>query len=504
VAVLGLVPFPAVVRATPGGVPFRLASEVTVAGDPAAAAELRALVHARTGLELRESAGGSVRLSLIGTGPAQSYRLAVSAASIDLVGADAAGLFYGVQTLSQLLRADADGWIVPAVEIEDAPRFAYRGVMLDVARHFFAVDVVKAWIDRAASVKSNHLHLHLSDDQGWRIELASRPELTAHGSASAIGGDRGGFYTAADYAEIVAYAASRHMTVVPEIDVPGHTHAVGLAYPDLAAEPVVTDQVRETVALFGGGLPAAGQAYTGLAVGFSSLRIGAPATDAFLTDVFAELAAMTPGPYVHLGGDEALGTDPADYAAFLRRAIDIVAATGKVPMAWHEAGAAAPLPAAIVGQYWGFVEPDEAAARETRAIVDSGGTIVLSPADAVYLDMKPEAAASLGLTWANGPTSVHRAYDWEPSDVLAGVSDAALLGVEAPLWTETVRTLADIDALAFPRLAAAAEIAWSPARGAVPERTWESFRERVGTLAPLWASRGIGFSRSAEIAWADA
>jgi hexosaminidase len=504
VAEFGLVPLPSVVRASPGAAPFRLDAGVAIAGDPAAVSELLALVLERTGLKLPSNPGGSVRLHLTGTGPAASYRLAVSAASIDLEAPDAAGLFYGVQTLSQLLANEDGTWVIPAVEIEDAPRFAYRGVMLDVARHFFDVDVVKAWIDRATSLKCNHLHLHLSDDQGWRLELASRPELTARASASAIGGDRGGFYTATDYAEIVAYAASRHMTVVPEIDVPGHTHAVGLAYPELAADPVLTDGVREAAALFGGGLPVAGEGYTGLAVGFSSLRTGAPEVDAFLSDVFAELAAMTPGPYLHLGGDEAHGTDPADFAAFLRRAIEIVAATGKTPMAWHEAGAAAPLSTAVVGQYWDFVEPDDTAARNARAIVEGGGAIVLSPADAVYLDMKPDAKASLGLTWANGPTSVQRAYDWEPAEVLAGVPETAILGVEAPLWTETVRTLADIDALAFPRLAAAAEIAWSAPRGAAPERTWASFRGRVGALGPLWASRGIGFSRSSEIAWADA
>jgi hexosaminidase len=501
---IGVVPFPADARAEAGAPAFRVDATVGVAGDPAAVAELAALVRTRTGLALAERADGGIRLGLNGSGAPESYRLVVSAASVTVEGADAAGLFYGVQTLSQLLTTDDSGWVLAGVEIADAPRFAYRGVMLDVARHFLPIEVVKAYIDRAASLKCNHLHLHLTDDQGWRIHLSSRPELTARASASSVGGEAGGFYTAADYADIVAHAASRHMTVVPEIDVPGHTHAVGLAYPEIAADPVVSDGVRETAEIFGGGLPAAGEPYTGIAVGFSSLRIGDAGTDRFLTDVFGELAALTPGPYLHLGGDEALGTDPADYAAFVRRAVEIVAATGKTPLAWHEAGAAAPLPAPVIGQYWGFVRPDDGQAEAASAFIAAGGAIILSPADAVYLDMKPDASASLGLTWANGPTSVERAYRWEPSEVLPGVDESAILGVEAPLWSETVRTLADVDALAFPRLAAAAEVAWSPAPGRVPEREWASFRERVGALGPLWTARGIGFGRSAEIEWAEA
>nr|BFF08854.1 hypothetical protein GCM10025699_01570 [Microbacterium flavescens] len=156
-------------------------------------------------------------------GPAESYRLVADEASVTITGADDAGLFYGVQTLGQLIARDGDDWIVPAVSIDDAPRFAYRGVMLDVARHFHSVETVKAYIDDAAGLKFNALHLHLSDDQGWRIELHSRPKLTELAAGSAVGGDAGGFYTRDDYREIVEHAASRHMIVVPEIDMPGHT-----------------------------------------------------------------------------------------------------------------------------------------------------------------------------------------------------------------------------------------------------------------------------------------
>ncbi len=291
------------------------------------------------------------------------------------------------------------------------------------------------------------------------------------------------------------------MTVVPEIDMPGHTHAVGLAYPELAEAPVLNEQMLEQ-AEAEGVIPVAGTPYEGIVVGFSSLKIHDEATYDFLADVFGELAAMTPGPYLHLGGDESLGTDPDDFALFVARASEIIADLGKTPIAWHEAGAAPDLADSTIGQYWGFLTPTDGMDDKARAFVDNGSQLILSPADAVYLDMKYAADAPLGLTWANGPTSVERAYSWEPSELIPGVDESGILGVEAPMWSETIRTLADIDIMAFPRLAAAAEIAWSPATGASDLRTWASFRERVGALGPLWTSLGIGFQRSDEIPWA--
>nr|WP_240948841.1 family 20 glycosylhydrolase [Microbacterium sp. CFH 90308] len=509
VSVPPVVPAPASIQAA--GAAFALGASTAVEGDPDAAAALVALVKARTGVGLGDSTGtggGRIELRVAAGGAPESYRLTVAESGVHVTGADAAGLFHGVQTLGQLLTRDGDGWVVPGITIDDAPRFAYRGVMLDVARHFHPVSTVKAYIDRAASLKFNALHLHLSDDQGWRIHLDSRPELTARASGTAVGGDAGGFYSKADYREIVEYAASRHLIVVPEIDMPGHTHAVGLAYPELAEAPVLSDDIRETARVHGGGLPAAGAPYEGIAVGFSSLRIHDEATYDFVADVFGELAAMTPGPYLHLGGDEALGTSADGYATFVSRASDVIADLGKTPVAWHEAGAAENLADTTIGQYWGYMSPTDGMDVRARAFVANGSQLILSPADAIYLDMKyppsnsDVAGPSLGLEWANGPTSVEQAYSWEPSDVIAGIDDADILGVEAPLWTETIRDLDDIDVMAFPRIAAAAEAAWSPATGESELRTWASFRERVGALGPLWSSMGIGFHPSDEIPWA--
>ena len=432
-----------------------------------------------------------------GLGP-EGYRLRVTRDAIRIESATPAGEFYARQTLAQLQRPDGT---LPAVDIRDAPRFPYRGMMLDVARHFHPVETVEAVIERAAALKLNALHLHLTDDQGWRLQLRSHPELTDAGSGSAIGGDPGGFYTPEDYSRIVAHAAAHHMIVVPEFDLPGHTHALGLSHPELVADPVLSDHIREVADIYGGGLPERGVPYTGLAVGFSSLRADAPGLEPLLRDVLVELAELTPGPYLHFGGDEALGTSPEDYRDMVALAARLIAETGKVPLAWHEAGAA-DLPAGTVGQYWGFRAPRGDHAERARAFVANGGGLILSPADAIYLDMKYDADTPIGLTWADGATSAERSYDWDPAAVIPDVPESAILGIEAPLWTETVRTLADIDLLMFPRVASAAEAGWSPAAGTA-ERTWDSFRERVAGSARRWNEAGIGFHRAAGIPWAE-
>lgn len=483
--------------------PFTITSDTPVTGDPDAVADLRRLLSAR-GVPVASADAGddspAIRLAL-GAGDPESYALTAAADGLSVVGTDAAGLFYGVQTLGQLVERQGSAWSIPAVTIEDAPRFAYRGVMLDVARHFHGVETVLAYIDRAASLKFNALHLHLTDDQGWRLQVLSRPRLTESASATSVGGDPGGSFTQDDYRRIVSYAASRHMIVVPEVDLPGHTHAVSLAYPELSEPPVISDHVRETAQQFGGGLPENGVAYDGMAVGFSSLRIHEEATYAFVSDVLGELAQLTPGPYLHVGGDEALGTPAEDFAHFMARVTGIVTGLGKVPITWHEAGAASGLDPVTIGQYWGFVEPTDGMDDKARAFVSRGSRVILSPADAVYLDMKFDADSPLGLTWARGVTSLRRAYDWDPATVIEGIGDAEILGIEAPLWTETVRDLAAIDALAFPRIAAAAEAGWSPRPGTDEGRTWASFRTRVGTLGPLWTALGIGFAPLPEVDW---
>ncbi|MBK7821222.1 MAG: beta-N-acetylhexosaminidase [Tessaracoccus sp.] len=495
---LHLVPAPSRIEVGDGAFPLADA----VASGPLSELLAQEILTATGSSVLTAEEGATIELTIDGEGAPESYRLTVAPDGVRIAGADRAGLRYGVFTLAQLARRADDSWVLPAVVVEDAPRFRYRGLMLDVARHFFDVATVKKVIDRAARLKLNALHLHLSDDQGWRIEIPSRPELTEKASPWAVFGAPGGFYTQADYAEIVAYAGDNDMVVVPEVDLPGHTHAIGLAYPDLVEEPVITAQAAGVIEAFGGGTPAKGEPYQGIAVGHSSLRIRHEPTYEFLADVLSDLAGMTPGPWLHVGGDECHSTAREDFASFVTRVSAMVRDLGKTPVVWLEAGDAELAPGTI-GQFWGLRNHEADVAEKSRAFPGGGGALILSPADCAYLDMKYDADTALGLTWADGPTSVERSYDWEPSTLIEGVSDDDVLGVEAPLWTETVATLSDIDHLVFPRIASAAEIGWSPARGTHPLRTWESFAVRLGGLAPLWDAQGVAFHRAPGVAWSD-
>lgn len=432
-------------------------------------------------LPIREAAGapgpGVIRLDLA-PGPeadAESYQLHIGPEFIHITATAPAGVFYGVQTLRQLLPASVE-WrgarphaiAVPAGRIVDRPRYAWRGAMLDVARHFFDVASVRRYIDLLALHKINRLHLHLSDDQGWRIEIAGWPNLTAHGSGTAVGGGPGGFYTKQDYAAIVAYAGDRFIEVIPEIDMPGHTNAALASYPELTCD---------------GKAPAL---YSGIEVGFSAFCVEKEVTYRFIDDVVREIAAMTPGPYFHIGGDEVKTLTPAQYRLFIERVQAIVEKHGRQAIGWDEVAHATLRPSTIV-QYW----------RPDASIAPAPGTrLILSPANKVYLDMKYDAATVPGLKWA-GLVDVPVPYEWDPATLLPGVQPTSVLGVEAPIWTETLVTMADVEFMAFPRLAAVAEVAWSPQA----DRQWAEFRARLGAQAPRWSALGVNAYWSPSIDW---
>jgi hexosaminidase len=408
---------------------------------------------------------------------AEGYELRVAPQQVTLVAYDGAGLFHGVQTIRQLLPAAVERptvqpgpWRMRAGTIRDRPRFAWRGAMLDVARHFFGVEDVKRFVDLMTLYKLNRLHLHLTDDQGWRLAIRSWPRLTTHGGSTQVGGGRGGFYTAAEYRSIVEYASSRHVTVVPEIDMPGHTNAALASYPELTCDGV------------------APPLYTGIDVGFSSLCATSERTYEFVADVVREVAALTPGPYVHIGGDEAKATRPAEYLAFIRRVAGIVRATGKRLVGWEEIGRTDLRPGTIV-QHW----HDE---RVTRRAARQGAKLVMSPATRAYLDMKYDPSTRLGLDWA-GTTDVRNAYEWDPVAQIQGLSEQQVLGVEAPLWSETLRTMADVEHMAFPRLAGIAEVGWSPTR----DRSWSEYRVRLGAQGPRLRALGVNFYRAPGVPW---
>jgi hexosaminidase len=396
----------------------------------------------------------------------EGYRLEVRDGRARIEADGDAGRFYAEQTLRRLPAGD--------VTIADRPRFAWRGVMLDVARHFFGVDDVLRLIDHLAAYKLNTLHLHLSDDQGWRIAIDGWPQLAARGGQGAVGGDPGGFYTQDDYRAIVRYAAERFITVVPEIDTPGHVQAALASYPELA-----------------GDRPA--DPYTGTSVGFSSLDVHDDLTYRFLGDVLGELAALTPGAFLHIGGDEAHSTGKEDYRAFMARVQPLVAAQGKRLVGWEEI-ASAPLGAGSLVQYWNTGE--EKGHDLARAAAAQDARLIMSPGDRVYLDMKYDASSPLGQSWA-GHVEVRDSYDWDPATLVAGVGEDAIIGVEAPVWTETLRTLRDVETMLFPRVCAVAEVAWTP-QG---RRDWEDFRTRLAAEGPRWDAAGVAYTRSPQIDW---
>ncbi len=407
----------------------------------------------------------------------EGYRLTVEPERVTLAARTATGLFRGTQTLRQLLPDGIERttrqpgpWHVPVVTIHDRPRFAWRGMMLDVARHFFGVAEIERLVDLLALYKLNRLHLHLTDDQGWRLAIRSRPRLTRVGARTAVGGGPGGHLTQRDYRRIVAYAAERFVEVVPEIDMPGHVNAALAAYGELSCDGVA---------------PAP---YTGIEVGFSSLCIRKEQTYAFVDDVLGEVAALTPGPYLHVGGDEALSTDADDYRVFLERVQRIVRAHGKRMLGWEEI-ARAQIHRSTLVQHWR--DPELA-----RRAVARGAKLVLSPATKTYLDMKYARASPLGLSWA-GTTSVRDAYDWDPATLIEGISERDVMGVEAPLWSETISTRAGLDHLAFPRLLGVAEIGWSPAEG----RSWREYRTRLAAHGARLDQLGVGYHHGAGVPW---
>lgn len=446
---------------------------------------LAEMLRTPTGFAIPVSEGGATpaSIALRLSGPAalgdEGYQLRIFRDSVTLSAHRPAGLFRGVQTLRQILPARIEAeesvqwkrpWKIPAGAITDHPRFAWRGAMLDVARHFFTVGEVKQYIDAITLYKINVLHLHLSDDQGWRIEIRSRPLLATVGGSTQVGGGPGGFYTQRDYAEIVSYAADRFITVVPEIDIPGHTNAALTAYPELSCgeRPPVP--------------------YTGIRVGFSALCVDREETYRLVDDVVRELAAITPGPFIHIGGDEVDSLTRAEYSRFIERAQEIVHRHGKRMVGWEEIAKARLAPSTLVQQW----RSDSAG-----AAVRQGVRLIMSPAARAYLDMRYTRRTELGLNWA-GFVEVRDAYEWDPAAYLPGVTEAHVIGVEAPLWTETTKNLTAAMYMAFPRLPAIAEIGWSPAAA----RDWESFRLRLAAQAGRWEMMGINYHRSPQIPWA--
>lgn len=430
----------------------------------------------------------------------EGYKLKVSSAGITLTARKPAGIFYGVQTLLQLLppaissktEREEKKWDIPAVTIEDYPRFGWRGLMLDVSRHFFTVPQVKDFIDQMVKYKFNLLHLHLTDDQGWRIEIKSLPKLTEVGAwrverTGTFGrlskpepGEKatyGGFYTHEDIKELVKYAADRFVNILPEIDVPGHSLAAIAAYPELSCTPgeyYVSPGDRFMI------WPGGGQHFYGVID--NTICPALEKSYEFLDKVFTEVAQLFPFPYIHMGGDETArnfwekseqikalmqkeGLKNLDevQSYFVKRVEKIINSKGKKMIGWDEILDGGLAPNAAVMSWRGMKGGIEAA--------KMGHEVVMSPTDFAYIDYMQGDASIEPPVYAT--LRLKKAYLFDP--LPEGVDEKLVKGGQANLWTEQVYNTRHLQYMVWPRAFAIAEALWSPKR----ERNWNAFVQRV-------------------------
>ncbi|MFF4898292.1 beta-N-acetylhexosaminidase [Streptomyces sp. NPDC001068] len=488
---------------------------VARAGAEPAERWLRATLGTACGLPLPPRASAddnAVRLSVdrtvTGDLGAEGYRLAVTPAGVHLAGGGPAGLFWGAQTLRQLLGPDAfrraplpgRSWRLPLCHIQDSPRFRWRGLMLDVARHFMPKEGVLRYLDLMAAHKLNVFHFHLTDDQGWRIQIERHPRLTEVGSwrartkfghrASPLWEEKphGGYYTRDDIREIVAYAAERHITVVPEIDVPGHSQAAIAAYPELGNTDVI-DTASLTVWDSWGISPNV------LAPTDNTLR--------FYEGVFEEVLELFPSEFIHVGGDECLKdqwrASPAAQARikelgladedglqawFVGHFAKWLSARGRRLIGWDEILEGGIAEGAAVASWRGY-GGGIAAAR-------AGHDVVMCPEQHVYLDHRQADGADEPVPIGHVRT-LEDVYRFEP--VPPGLDESRadrVLGTQANLWTEVMEDSARVDYQAFPRLAAFAEVAWSDLP-APAERDFADFERRMAAHYRRLDALGVAY-----------
>ena len=433
----------------------------------------------------------------------EGYQLTVSDNGIRIAGSTDAGVFYGIQTLRKSIPATAQGMNVelPAATINDYPRFAYRGMMLDVSRHFFPVDSVKTYLDILALHNQNTFHWHLSDDQGWRIEIKKYPELTqigskrketviGHNSGTYDGKEYGGFYTQDQIRDVINYAAERHITIIPEIDMPGHQLAALATYPELGCT--------------GGPYDVWGQ----WGVADDVICAGNEKSMQFLEDVLSEVIDLFPSEYIHVGGDEAgksawkkcpkcqalmkeKGMKNVDelQSYMIHRAEEFLNSKDRKLIGWDEILEGGLAPEATVMSWRG----EDGGIKSARM----GHDVVMTPGNYMYLDFyqadpKTQPYAIGGYT----PIKKVYSYDPVPADSLTAEECRHILGVQANTWTEYIQTPEHLEYMMFPRALAVAEIGWTPQE----LRTWEDFKPRMNNHISKLHRMGINaFTLSDEL-----
>ena len=424
----------------------------------------------------------------------EGYTLSVSADRVQITAKDVGGVYYALQSLRQMLPGKIESdklvtgveWSVPCAEIRDEPRFGYRSVQLDVSRHFFGVEEVKRQIDHMSQYKINTLHMHLADDQGWRLEIKNSgvkdkdgnvidfTPLTTIGASTSCthNGERPGFYTQEQFKEIVAYAALRNVEIVPEFDMPAHAWAALVSMPMLNS----TEDGKPHAGSYDNTKP-----YQGWDVGWASLECNNENTYIFIEEVIKQVSALCPGKYFHIGGDEAKVTAHDDYVKFVRRVTKIAQKYGKTPIGWQNYDKAIDDKVNTVTQYWD----------NTGARADKGIKYIASPANLIYMDMKYDANCPLGLAWA-GYIPVDKAYNWDPTDF---GTEEQFVGIEAPIWTETMADPEHLDYMYYPRVPSVAEVAWSQKDA----RSWDEYKTRMQQHDVRLENLGINYRRDTKI-----
>ena len=469
-----LIPLPTSVVWRDGAVPI-VAGTVVDGRDQASSTA--AYLAKALGLKQGSHGASRIRLSLV---PATSinnpegYRLRAGRREVAIEASDPRGLFYGAQTLLQLVTGSGASRSVANVEISDAPRFRWRGLLIDEGRHFFGKPVLLKVIDEMAAYKLNSLKLHLTDYEGWRLEIPAYAKLTQVGS---LVDGKPQYLTTADIAEIVRYAADRHIMVIPEIEMPGHAGAAARSYPEYFNKDG------------------------------SAFDPANPNTYDFIRGILTEVARQFPAPYIDFAGDEVgdemwkgmadverlkaeqgLKTNQDVQGYFARKVVSIIESLGKRPMAWDEQ-VDANAPKSVIIQWWRRDRPDV-----LKTAVQEGHDLVISPADELYFDYH-QGPGEPGAPWEGnkgGPQSIEKMLAWEPvPDGFTAEESARVLGIEACVWTEFIQSERYLQFMTFPRLLALAEIAWRP-KGPRDEK---EFEERLAPHIDALRAKGINARR---------
>jgi len=403
----------------------------------------------------------------------EGYQLKVTSEKIKIEATTNAGLFYGITTLRQLFPAEVENgkitseFSIPAVSITDKPFYEWRGSMIDVARSFFDLDYLKKHVDRMALYKLNRFHIHLSDDQGWRIEIKKWPKLTEIGGQSAVKNGRAGYLTQAEFKELQAYAKERNVIIIPEVDMPGHTYAALQGYPELSCDNFENlDPKRATPP----------EPYHGVEVGWSKFCMEKPVVYDFISDVIAELAEITDGPYLHIGGDE---IEDEHYKEFVVKAEKIVRENGKTAIGWEEV-TQAEVDDTFISQRW---------TGTTKSVVDT--RIIESICKSFYLDHGNIPNQPNTYSWCKKDgVSLKNVYDFVSENENA-------IGVEGAVWTELVHSDATADDRLWPRSIAVAEVGWSSPK----KKDYSEFTKRLGTHGKRLDYLGINFYKTPDVQW---